>query len=33
MRVFRRNKCGGLFIALCDEESLKLYLDKGVYTF
>ena len=24
---------GGLFIALYDEESLKLYLDKGVYGF
>lgn len=25
--------CGGLFIALYDEESLKLYLDKGLYGF
>lgn len=25
--------CGGLFIALYDEESLKLYLNKGVYGF
>lgn len=24
---------GGLFIALYDEDSLKLYLDKGVYGF
>lgn len=24
---------GGLFIALYDDESLKLYLDKGVYGF
>ena len=24
---------GGLFIALYDEESLKLYLDKGLYGF
>ena len=25
--------CGGLFIALYDEDSLRLYLDKGVYGF
>ena len=24
---------GGLFIALYDEDSLKLYLDKGLYGF
>lgn len=29
----RKKMDGGLFIALYDEESLKLYLDKGVYGF
>ena len=27
------NMTGGLFIALYDEKSLELYLDKGVYGF
>ena len=27
------NISGGLFVALYDEESLKLYLDKGLYGF
>jgi hypothetical protein len=33
MNESESNICGGLFIALYDEESLKLYLDKGLYGF